>query len=75
MILSHAIEELAIHDPHLLGEMVKWLVIVNPQAAGYMTDMLAPLTPEALDADMSLSEDQKAKVYDALFEYHGDDVD
>ena len=34
-----------------------------------------PITPELVDADPTLTEQQKAEVYESLFEYHGDEDD
>jgi hypothetical protein len=32
-----------------------------------------PLTPEMIEADDTLTAEQKARIYDDLFEYHGDE--
>ena len=33
----------------------------------------APITPEMIEADGALTDEQKAEIYDMLFEYHGDE--
>jgi len=32
-----------------------------------------PITPEMIEADDTLTAEQKAEIYDMLFEYHGDE--
>ncbi len=32
-----------------------------------------PITPEMIDGDETLTDEQKAEIYDMLFEYHGDE--
>ncbi len=32
-----------------------------------------PITPERIEADGTLTDEQKARIYDDLFEYHGDE--
>ena len=32
-----------------------------------------PITPEMIEADDTLTDEQKARIYDDLFEYHGDE--
>jgi hypothetical protein len=32
-----------------------------------------PITPEMIDGDGTLTDEQKAEIYDMLFEYHGDE--
>ncbi len=32
-----------------------------------------PITPEMIDGDDTLTDEQKAEIYDLLFEYHGDE--
>ncbi len=32
-----------------------------------------PITPELIEADGTLTAEQKARIYDDLFEYHGDE--
>ncbi len=32
-----------------------------------------PITPEMIEADDTLTDEQKAEIYDDLFEYHGDE--
>ncbi len=32
-----------------------------------------PITPELIEADETLTDEQKARIYDDLFEYHGDE--
>jgi len=33
----------------------------------------APITPEMIDDDETLTDEQKARIFDDLFEYHGDE--
>ena len=34
-----------------------------------------PITPEMIDGDDRLTDAEKARIYDMLFEYHGDEGD
>lgn len=69
--------------PHAqLVAAVQSLIIGNPEARRYLTSQLDtqpidctgdPITPESIDADPTLTEQQKAEAYDMLFEYHGEE--
>lgn len=64
-------------EPQRIVAMLRALCVSNPEVRRYVELTLAPpiITPEAIEADDRLTEDEKAQAYDMLFEYHGEDED
>ena len=74
MTLHTTIDDLATTNPQRLASLLQSLVLHNPEARRYVAAMVEPITCwQDLDAVDGLTEDQKSAIWNANFEYNGDD--